>query len=102
MQQFNFCTYLDEKEINLGVDKDAFLQTDSSFVIILDSVELMNRKLLIPAKTPYILIESAVINVTEEYANGEIGFENNATISVVEPDVDPSSVKLQLQRKGTI
>jgi len=70
--------------------------------VLLESVELMNRNLLVSARTPYISVKSALINITEEYANGEIGFENNAIITIKEPEVEPHTLALQLQRKGTL
>ena len=87
--------------VNIGIANDAFLQTGSKLMVMLDSVELVNRELLISAQTPKIFVETVMINVTEQYANGEIGFSNKTVLTVDEPDAEPLTLTLELRRKGT-
>ena len=66
----------------------------------MDSVKIADRKLIVPSSTPRISGEHTTINVTEEFANGEVGFEIDGTLKVNEPEDGPLVVGLELERQG--
>ncbi|XP_032873159.1 adhesion G-protein coupled receptor V1 [Amblyraja radiata] len=89
--------------IKLPIRNDAFLQNGASFLVQLDTVELINILPLVPSVSPRLadlLMVSLII--TPQLANGEVGFTSNETLLVHEPEnASDSQIYIALQRDGT-
>ncbi|XP_067377863.1 adhesion G-protein coupled receptor V1 isoform X2 [Channa argus] len=87
----------------LPIRNDAFLQNGAHFLIQLNTLGLIDISPLIPSNSPRFGEPlNLTLTVTPDIANGEIGFTNNATVVVYEPeDSNASMVSLPLQRDGT-
>ncbi|XP_059910296.1 adhesion G-protein coupled receptor V1 [Gadus macrocephalus] len=87
----------------LPIRNDAFLQNGAHFLILLDSVELVDIRTPIPSISPrFGGALNLTLTVTPDIANGEIGFTSNVTLAVVEPeDANATTVSLPLRRDGT-
>ncbi|XP_035235780.1 adhesion G-protein coupled receptor V1 isoform X2 [Anguilla anguilla] len=87
----------------LPIRNDAFLQNGAHFLVQLDSVELVNIRTPIPPVSPrFGGALNISLRVTPDIANGEIGFTNNQTVVVHEPDDNRTNlISLSLRRDGT-
>ncbi|XP_028269622.1 adhesion G-protein coupled receptor V1 [Parambassis ranga] len=87
----------------LPIRNDAFLQNGAHFLIQLNSLELVDINPPIPSNSPRFGGPlNLTLTVTPDIANGEIGFTNNTTVVVYEPeDSNTSMVSLPLRRDGT-
>ena len=92
--------FSDLKQVGIEIEADAFLQINSRFLFTLNFATLLEKNLLVPAHTPRIQNDSASVNITEEYANGEIGFAINGSLEIMEPDERALNVALALKRQG--
>ncbi|KAM9360944.1 adhesion G-protein coupled receptor V1 [Symphorus nematophorus] len=89
--------------IILPIRNDAFLQNGAHFLIQLKTLELVDINPPIPSNSPRFGGPlNLTLTVTPDIANGEIGFTNNTTVVVYEPeDSNTSTVSLPLRRDGT-
>ncbi|XP_040899032.1 adhesion G-protein coupled receptor V1 [Toxotes jaculatrix] len=87
----------------LPIRNDAFLQNGAHFLIQLNTLELTDINPPIPSNSPRFGGPlNQTLTVTPDIANGEIGFTNNTTVVVYEPeDSNTSMVSLPLRRDGT-
>uniref|UniRef100_A0A4W3JB69 Adhesion G-protein coupled receptor V1 n=1 Tax=Callorhinchus milii TaxID=7868 RepID=A0A4W3JB69_CALMI len=92
-----------EFSVHLPIRNDAFLQNGASFLVQLDTVELVNIFPLIPSVSPRLGdILNISLTITPDLANGEIGFTSNETLFVSEPEnSSDNQVSIALQRDGT-
>ncbi|XP_047139693.1 adhesion G-protein coupled receptor V1 isoform X1 [Hydra vulgaris] len=88
--------------IVVEIKNDVFLSADSYFIVELDSI-MISKSTLVPPSSPQLSIErSKRINITNNFANGEIGFYNIPVyIYVSEPSEGYIDVNLTLMRDGT-
>ncbi|XP_056157733.1 adhesion G-protein coupled receptor V1 isoform X2 [Lampris incognitus] len=93
----------EQAHLILPIRNDAFLQNGAHFLIQLDKVELADISPHIPSVSPRFGGSlNLTLTVTSDIANGEIGFTNNTTVVVYEPeDTNASTVTLTLRRDGT-
>uniref|UniRef100_UPI00398F1058 adhesion G-protein coupled receptor V1 isoform X2 n=1 Tax=Pristiophorus japonicus TaxID=55135 RepID=UPI00398F1058 len=92
-----------QMRLKLPIRNDAFLQNGASFLVQLETVELVNIIPLVPSVSPRL---GDLLNisrtVTPELANGEVGFTSNETLLVYEPEnSSDSQIYIALQRDGT-
>ncbi|KAJ8380590.1 hypothetical protein SKAU_G00013680 [Synaphobranchus kaupii] len=89
--------------LTLPIRNDAFLQNGAHFLVQLDSVELVNIHTPIPPVSPrFGGALNISLTVTPDIANGEIGFTNNQTVVMHEPDENRTNpISLSLRRDGT-
>ncbi|XP_036383544.1 LOW QUALITY PROTEIN: adhesion G-protein coupled receptor V1 [Megalops cyprinoides] len=89
--------------LTLPIRNDAFLQNGAHFVIQLDSVDLVNINTPIPPVSPrFGGVLNISLRVTQDIANGEIGFTTNQTVVLYEPEDNSTNlITLPLRRDGT-
>ncbi|KAM9822621.1 adhesion G-protein coupled receptor V1 isoform 2-T2 [Syngnathus typhle] len=87
----------------LPIRNDAFLQNGAHFFIQLNALALVDITPRIASKSPRFGGPlNLTLTVTPDIANGEIGFTNNSTVVIYEPEDDnASTVSLPLRRDGT-
>ncbi|KAF7670351.1 hypothetical protein LDENG_00010120 [Lucifuga dentata] len=87
----------------LPIRNDAFLQNGAHFLIQLEKLELLDINPPIPSTSPrFGGSRNLTLTVTQDIANGEIGFTSNTTVVIYEPeDTNTSMVILPLRRDGT-
>ncbi|XP_059825311.1 adhesion G-protein coupled receptor V1 [Hypanus sabinus] len=89
--------------LKLPIRNDAFLQNGASFLVRLETVELINILPPVPSVSPRladVLMVSLII--TPELANGEVGFSSNETLFVYEPEnSSDGQIYIALLRDGT-
>uniref|UniRef100_A0A3Q2DXJ8 Adhesion G-protein coupled receptor V1 n=1 Tax=Cyprinodon variegatus TaxID=28743 RepID=A0A3Q2DXJ8_CYPVA len=87
----------------LPIRNDAFLQNGAHFHIQLNTLELVDITPSIPSNSPRFGGPlNLTLTVTPDIANGEIGFTNNTTVVLYEPEnSNTSMVSLPLRRDGT-
>ncbi|KAJ8285558.1 hypothetical protein GJAV_G00028220 [Gymnothorax javanicus] len=92
-----------QARVTLPIRNDAFLQNGAHFLVQLDRVELVNIHTPIPSISPrFGGALNISLTVTPDIANGEIGFTNNQTVLVHEPDDNNTNlISLSLFRDGT-
>ncbi|CAK8694047.1 unnamed protein product [Clavelina lepadiformis] len=92
----------DNKAVQLRINDEAFLETDSRFLILLEKVELLDKEPVIPPRSPRLAVLNFTVDVTEPFANGEVGFFNSTALHVDEPSDEegPLPVTIELQREG--
>ncbi|XP_051876623.1 adhesion G-protein coupled receptor V1 [Pristis pectinata] len=92
-----------QMSLKLPIRNNAFLQNGASFLVQLETVELVNILPPVPSVSPRLadlLMVSLII--TPELANGEVGFTSNETLLVYEPEnSSDSQIYIALQRDGT-
>ncbi|XP_062873808.1 adhesion G-protein coupled receptor V1 [Trichomycterus rosablanca] len=90
-------------QLILPIRNDAFLQNGAHFLILLDSLQLVNITPPIPSVSPRFGGATNIsLVITPDIANGEIGFTSNQTVVAVEPEESNTSViVLPLRRDGT-
>ncbi|XP_067885769.1 adhesion G-protein coupled receptor V1 [Heterodontus francisci] len=89
--------------LKLPIRNDAFLQNGASFLVQLETVELVNIIPLVTSVSPRLGDPLNIsLTVTPELANGEVGFTSNETLLVYEPEnSSDSQIYIALQRDGT-
>ncbi|KAJ8414918.1 hypothetical protein AAFF_G00024410 [Aldrovandia affinis] len=89
--------------LTLPIRNDAFLQNGAHFLILLDSVNLVNIYTPIAPISPRFGGDLNIsLMITPDIANGEIGFIKNQTVVVYEPEDNRTNlISLSLRRDGT-
>ncbi|XP_067838274.1 adhesion G-protein coupled receptor V1 [Heptranchias perlo] len=92
-----------QMSLKLPIRNDAFLQNGASFLVQLETVELVNISPLVPSMSPRLGDPLNISRtVTPDLANGEVGFTSNETLLVYEPaNSSESQIYIALQRDGT-
>ncbi|XP_017272706.1 adhesion G-protein coupled receptor V1 [Kryptolebias marmoratus] len=90
-------------QVILPIRNDAFLQNGAHFLIQLNTLELVDISPAIPSNSPRFGGPlNLTLTVTQDIANGEIGFISNTTVVLFEPeDSNSTMVSLPLRRDGT-